>query len=199
LHLLISSLETFIIPKLTSVTPSQSIKNGSFETWVLVVVSTVKAVGAESALPSYFYPGGVNVSTTSPSFSNKLKGKGKQKVKMMTYEGDLDYQTLLITIILIWTDLETDWILFSDIPLNDTYIWTKMIDAVLKKYKKKVAQPVQDFRSEIYAKQRNGETCVDVWQRIKRNAQGFRSACRTIETMDLVDALKGSLHPEHIH
>jgi hypothetical protein len=51
----------------------------------------------------------------------------------------------------------------------------------------------------MYAKQRNGENCVDVWQRIKWNAQGLCSAGRTIETMDLADALKGSLHPEHVH
>jgi hypothetical protein len=74
-----------------------------------------------------------------------------------------------------------------------------MIDAAMKKYKKKEAQPVQEFRSEMYAKQTDGETCIDVWQRIKRNAQGLRSACRTIETMDLADALKGSLHPEYVH
>ena len=50
----------------------------------------------------------------------------------------------------------------------------------------------------MYAKQRDGETCLDVWQRIKRNAQGLRSACRTIETIFLADALKESLHPEHV-
>jgi len=38
-----------------------------------------------------------------------------------------------------------------------------------------------------------------VWQRIKKNAQGFRSACRTIKTIDLADALKESLHLEHVH
>ena len=69
-----------------------------------------------------------------------------------------------------------------------------MIDAVMKKYRKKEAQPVQEFRAEMYAKQRDGETRVDMWQRIKRNAQGLRSVGQTIETMDLVDALKGSLH-----
>ena len=67
-----------------------------------------------------------------------------------------------------------------------------MIDVVMNKYRKKGAQPVQEFRSEMYAKQRDGETCVDhVWQRIKRNAQGLRNAGRIIETMDLGDALKG--------
>ncbi len=65
-----------------------------------------------------------------------------------------------------------------------------MVDAVMRKYKKKGAQPVQKFRTEMYAKQRDGKTCIDVWQRIKRNAQGLRSAGRTIETIDLVDALK---------
>jgi hypothetical protein len=75
----------------------------------------------------------------------------------------------------------------------------KMIDSSMKKYKKKGAQPVQEFCSEMYTKQRDGETCVDVWQRIKRNAQGLRSASRTIKTMDLVDALKTSLHLEHVH
>jgi hypothetical protein len=38
-----------------------------------------------------------------------------------------------------------------------------------------------------------------VWQRIKRNTQGLRNAGRTVETMDLVDALKGSLNLEHVH
>jgi hypothetical protein len=33
----------------------------------------------------------------------------------------------------------------------------------------------------------------------KRNAQRLRNACRTIETMDLVDGLKISLHPKHVH
>ena len=74
-----------------------------------------------------------------------------------------------------------------------------MIDSVMEKYRKKGAQPVQEFRSEMYAKQKDGETCGDVWQRIKRNAQGLRSASRTIETIDLADALKGSLHLEHVH
>ena len=68
-----------------------------------------------------------------------------------------------------------------------------------KKYRKKRAQPVKEFRSEMYAKQRDGETCVDVWQRMKGNAQELRNAGRTIETMDLVDALKGLLHARHVH
>jgi hypothetical protein len=48
-----------------------------------------------------------------------------------------------------------------------------MIDAVMKKYRKKGAQPVQEFRSEMYAKQRDDETCVDVWQRIKGMHKDF--------------------------
>ena len=80
-------------------TSSQSIKNGSFETWVLAVVSTVKAAGTESALPSYTYPCGVNVSIASPSLRNKLKGKGKEKSEDDD-ESDLDYETLLSTVIL---------------------------------------------------------------------------------------------------
>jgi hypothetical protein len=183
--------------KLKSVTSSQSIKNGSFETWVLDVVSTVKAAGAESALPSYTYPGGVDVSNSSSSLTNKLEGRGKIFFEDGD-EKDSDYQTRLSTIILNWSDPESDWILFFDIPPNDSYIGTKMIDSAMKKYKKKGSQPVQEFRSEMYAKQRDGETCVDVWQRIKRNVQGLRNAGQTIETMDLPDVLKGSLHPEHV-
>ena len=87
------------MPKLKSMTPSQSIKNGSLETWVLYVVSTVKVDGAESALPSYMYPSGANVSSSIPSFSNKLKGKGKEKIEDDD-ESDHDSQTLLSTIIL---------------------------------------------------------------------------------------------------
>ena len=40
--------------------------------------------------------------------------------------------TLLSTIILNWTDPESDWILFFDIPPNDPYIGTKMIDLVIR-------------------------------------------------------------------
>ncbi len=69
-----------------------------------------------------------------------------------------------------------NWISFVDISPTDPYIGTKMIDAVMRKYKKKGAQPVQEFRTKIYAKQRDGETRLDVWQQIKRNAQGLRSA-----------------------
>jgi hypothetical protein len=143
--------EKFIMLKLKSVTPSQSINNGSFETWVMVVVSTVKATGAESALSSYMYPSGINISTSSSSFSNKLKGKGKKKSEDDN-ENDPNHQTLLSTIIINWTDHESDCILFSGIPPNDPYIGTKMIDAIMKKYRKKGAQPVQELRSEMYAK-----------------------------------------------
>ena len=118
--------------KLKSATPSQSIKNGSFETWALVVVSTVKAAGAESTLPSYMYPGGINVTVVSPSFSSKLKGKCKEKCEVDD-EVDLDHQTLLNTIILNLTDYDLDWILFSNILQNDSYIGTKMIDTVMQK------------------------------------------------------------------
>ena len=87
------------MPKLKSVTPSQSNKNGSIEIWVLAVVSTVKVAGAESALPRYKYPSGVNVSAPSPSFSNKLKGKGNEKSEDDD-ESDPDHHKLLNTIIL---------------------------------------------------------------------------------------------------
>ena len=86
--------------KQKSVTPSQTnIKNVSFGTYVMAVVSTVKATGAKSALPSYMYPGGVNVFTISPSFSSKLKGKGKEKSEDDD-ESDPNYHTLLSTVIL---------------------------------------------------------------------------------------------------
>ena len=74
-----------------------------------------------------------------------------------------------------------DWISFSDISPTDPYIGTKMIDAVMRKFRKKGAKPVQEFRTEMYAKQRDGETCLDVWQRIERNAHGLRSAGRTVK------------------
>ena len=93
--------------KLKSLTPSQSINNGSFEAWVLAVVSNVKSSGVESALPSYMYPCDVNVSAASPSFSNEFKGKGKEKDEDDD-EDDPDHQTLFSTNILKWTDLESD-------------------------------------------------------------------------------------------
>jgi hypothetical protein len=85
--------------KLKSVTPSQSIKNVLFETWVLVVVSTIRAAGAESPLPICMYAGGVSVFARSLSFRNKLKGEGKEKGEDDD-ESDLDHQILLITTIL---------------------------------------------------------------------------------------------------
>jgi len=98
-HLLISFLLAFTMLGLKVVTPSQYIKNGSFETWVLVVISTVKAAGAKSSLSSYMYPGGVNVFAASRLFSNKLKGKGKEKGEDND-DNDPDHPTLLNTIIL---------------------------------------------------------------------------------------------------
>jgi hypothetical protein len=159
--------------KLKSVTPAKSIKNGSFETLVLAVVSIVKAVGAESALPSYMFTDGVTTSDLNSSSSNESKTKGK---KEETSQMDSDHKKLLSTVVLNWTDPEVDWIPFSDISPTDPYIRTKMIDAVRRTHIKKGAQPVQDSRTEMYAKQRDGETCIDVWQLIKRNAQGLRSA-----------------------
>ena len=61
--------------------------------------------------------------------ANKLEGNGKEKIEDGE-ESDPDHQTLLSTIILNWSDPETYWILFSDIPPNDLYIGTKMIDSV---------------------------------------------------------------------
>ncbi len=126
------------ILKLKSVTPAQSIKNGTFETWVLAVVSTVKAPGAESALPSYMFTCGVTTSDLGSSSSNKSKTKGNNEE---TTKMDPDHQTLLSTVVLNWTDPEVDWISFSDISPTDPYIGTKMIDAVMRKYRKKGAQP----------------------------------------------------------
>jgi len=83
--------------KLKSVTPAQSIKNESFETWVLAVVSIVKASGAESALPSYMFTGGVTISDLCSSSSNKLKAKGKNEE---TSEMEPEHQTVLSTIVL---------------------------------------------------------------------------------------------------
>ncbi len=83
--------------KLKSVTPAQSIKNGSFETWVLAVVSTVKAAGAESALPSYMYTSGVNTSDFSSASNIKSKLKSKQEDNS---DSDHDHQMLLSTVVL---------------------------------------------------------------------------------------------------
>ena len=90
------------------------------------------------------YPGGVNVSTSSPPFSNKLKGKGEEKSEDDD-ESDLDHHTLLSTIILNLFDPESDWILFSYISPNDPYIGTKMIDAVMKKCRKRELNRLKRF------------------------------------------------------
>jgi hypothetical protein len=58
------------------------------------------------------------VLVANPSFCNKLKGKGKAKGEDDD-ESDFDHQTLLSTVILNWTDHESDGILFCDIPPND--------------------------------------------------------------------------------
>jgi hypothetical protein len=161
---------------------------------VLVVVSTFKAEVAESSLPNYMCPREISI-LNSP-FDSKSKDKGKMKAEDTS---SYDHQIKLSTIVLNWTDLESDWIIFSDIPLDDPCIGTKMIDVVMRKYKKKGAQPVQEIRTEMYAKQREDETCVDFWQRIKRNAQGLRGARRKVELVDLADALKGALNAEHVY
>ena len=159
--------------KLKTVTPSQAIKKWSFDSWILAVVSTFKPEGAESSLHSYMCPRGV--STFSSPSGNKSKDKGKMKAKD-TSSNDSDHQTKLSTIFLYWTEPKSGRILFSDIPLDDPCIGTKMIDGVMRKHRKKGIRLVQEFWTEMYAKQREDETCVDGCQRTKRNAQGLRSA-----------------------
>jgi hypothetical protein len=87
-------------------------------------------------------PGGV--STLSSSSSSKSNDKGKAKAED-TRSDDYDHQTKLSTILLNWTDPKSDWILFFDIPLDDPCICRKMIDAIMRKYRKKGAQLVQEF------------------------------------------------------
>ncbi len=94
------------------------------------------------------YTGGVNTSDFSSSSSSKSKLKGKQED---TSDSDPDHQTLLSSVVLNWTDPEVDWISFSDISPTDSYIGTEMLDAVMRKDRKKGAQPVQEFRTEMYA------------------------------------------------
>ena len=152
--------------KLKSVTPARSIKNESFETWDLAIVSNVKLAGAESTLTSYMFTCGVTTIDLGSSNSIKYKIEKTKGTSDETTEMDHDHQILLNTVVLNWTDPEVDWISFSDISSTDPYIGSKMIDAVMRIYKKKGAQPVQEFRAEMYAKQRDNETCLDVWQRI---------------------------------
>jgi hypothetical protein len=80
-------------------TPSQASKNWSFETWVLAIVSSLKAEGAEFPLPIYMCPGGASM-LNSPSYS-KPRDKGKMKVEDTSSN---DHQTKLSTIIFKWTD-----------------------------------------------------------------------------------------------
>ena len=102
---------------------------------MLFVVSTVIAEGAESSLLNYMCSGGVSI-LNSPS-DNKSKDKGISKAEDKSLD---DLQNKLSIIVLNWTDLESDWILFSGIPLDDPCIGTKMIDVVMRKHKKKGAK-----------------------------------------------------------
>ncbi len=94
-------------------------------------MSTVKAAGAESTLPSYMFTGGVTTSdlgSSSNNKSNRTKGKNEETTEM-----DPDHQTLLSTVVLNWKDPEVDWISFSDISPTNPYIGTKTIDTVMRK------------------------------------------------------------------
>ena len=159
------------------------------------VVSIVKVEGAQYALPNYMCFGGV-YNVRSP-FGSKSKDKGKTKAEDTT-SNDSEHQTKLRTFFLNWVDFEYNWISLSDIPLDDPCVGKKMIDTVMRKYKKK-SRPIQEFRTEMYAKQGRDETFVDARQRIKRNAQRIRSTGLTIDLVDLADALKGALNPDHVH
>jgi hypothetical protein len=85
--------------KLKSVTPYQLIKYGSFETWVLAVVSVVKAAGAESALPNYVCLRGITNLNESCVLGNKSKEKGKAKLEE-SGSNESEHQTTLNIIIL---------------------------------------------------------------------------------------------------
>jgi hypothetical protein len=70
--------------KLKCILSSHSIKNGSFQTWVSVVVSIVKAAGAdESALPSSMCLKGATNVNGNPTSSSKSKGYEKRKLRTL--------------------------------------------------------------------------------------------------------------------
>jgi hypothetical protein len=77
--------------------------------------------------------GGVTTFDSGSSNRNKSKTKKAKGKSEETIEMDLDHQTLIIIVVLNWTDPEVDWISFSDISPTDLYIGTKMIDAVMTK------------------------------------------------------------------
>ena len=60
---------------------SPSIKYGSFETWILDVISIVKDVGAEIAPPSYCVLEELPPSLKVVSLAVSQSKKGKQKLK----------------------------------------------------------------------------------------------------------------------
>ena len=105
----------------------------------MAVVSTVKVEGAKFALTCFMCPEGV--SKLSFPFGSKSKDKGKTTPED-TRSNDSEYQTKLNTIVLNLTNPDSDWISFLDIPLDDPCIGAKMIDTVMRKYKKKGAKPV---------------------------------------------------------
>jgi hypothetical protein len=68
-----------------------------------------------------------------------------------------------------------------------------MADVVMRKYRKIGAQLVKEV--ETNTNHRDGENCVDVCQRVKRNTPGLR----TFDTVDMTDILKGILNLDQIH
>jgi hypothetical protein len=76
------------------------------------------------------------VSILLPPSCSKSKDEGKSKVED-TSSDDSEQQTKLSTIVLKWIDPRTDWISFSDIPFYDPCNGTMIIDAIMRKYKKR--------------------------------------------------------------
>ena len=83
------------------------------------------------------FPRGVTNINESSASNNKSKGKTKVKDGSAK---DSKHHTLLSTIILNWVDLESYYIVFSDIPLDDLYIETNITDVIMRIYRKKGSQ-----------------------------------------------------------
>ena len=190
------------------ITPGEAMKAGGHRIWTNAITAVARSKGCSNAIPKNF---GFIMSANSavPLSSVKQGGgsgdgesfddtpiaqrKGKAPAAIVHQQQDLG------VLLYQWTDPRNDWNLFSDIDIDDPEIGSKMFMSVLHKYMGMGSHPIGEYLDEMREKQRDDETSVECYERIKRAAHALECVGRPQPLVGIFDSLVRALPSEHMH
>ena len=186
-----------------TITPARALKAGGIRIWVNALTASARVVGCAAAIPRNYTSllavpltsvkreaGGADPSGDSSDDTplDKLKGPAVTEAQ----------QGQLVHLLYHWTD-DNDWTMFDDLDNDDPELGTKMFLCVLRKYMGMGSHPIGEYLDEMREKQRDDETSVECYERIKRAAHALECAGRPQPLVNIFDSLVRALPSEHMH